>query len=145
MCVQLTRQSYEKLIKQLIFIDENQTEIGAAAQEFVQPGSRRFLKDYIRAVESILADIEIVEYNPGAASLPFVLIGSDFVLTGQDRTGHDCHITADLYEQPAAKTRNIYAFSEIGLELLMKTESESCVVNLGHGWGEYTVHSIRMS
>lgn len=116
---------------------------------FSKPGTQKYLKSYIHTVESILADIVIVDEIRDSSDtntmLPFIIIESDFTLVDKNNINYCCHITSDIYEEASGISKNIYAFSETGLELLMKEECSSCIVDLGNGFGEYMINSIKIS
>jgi hypothetical protein len=152
MSIQLKKQSYEKLIRQLIFVEENRAEIISMLLNkklfLSKTGIQKYLKGYIHAVESILADIvivdEIQDFSNANTILPFIVIESNFTLADKNNINHYCHLASDIYEETAEIIQNIYTFSETGLELLMKEERSSCIIDLGNGLEEYTINSIRM-
>ncbi len=153
MSIQLIRASYEQMIKQLIYIDENRKDITdtlLANKLFLsKSGAHKYLKGYVHAVEAILADISVVEQICDFSGmrngfLPFVIIDSDVTLTDKNSEAYCCHLTSNIYEQSSGSARMIYAFSESGLELLLKENDATCIMDIGKGYGEYTIHSVKV-
>jgi hypothetical protein len=150
MGINLKRHSYEQLIRQLIFIDENKTDIINVLlnkkQFFSKSGVQKFLKDYVTAIESLLANINALNDNNLDLNdcLPYIIIGSDFTLIDTFNIKRFCHLSSDLYRKDFGITKNIYAFSETGLELLMKKKDEKCFLDFGNGISEFRVNSISL-
>ena len=152
MVIQLKKESYEKLVKQLIFIDENKDEIKEELLNkkiFLSKSvAQNFLKGYVNAIESIFANISVVDndlFLIDKNQMPFIIINSNFTLVDKNNLNYYCHLTTDIYEQASGIIINIYAFSELGIELLLKEKGTACNLNLGNEICEYRINSISMS
>lgn len=152
MAIQLKKQAYEKIIRHLVFIEENKNDImdtllhnGTFSSKLT---SHSFIKSYIKRIEAVLTNITLVEqemFSEDYNSLPFIIIGSSFTLIDKSKTRHFCCLTSDIYGKTAGAVNNIYAFSESGVEILMKEKNASCILDLGGGFGEYVINSITVS
>jgi hypothetical protein len=154
MAIELNKTAFEKLIGQLILIEENKSDIEHFLLQnklfYSRPDIRKFFKMYMQKVESLLSDVVIINDCKDFSTLhgnrlPFLVIDSCFTLKDKCNNNHYCHLTGDIYVNASGIFKNIYAFSESGLELLMKEEKDLCSVDLGNGFGEYRINSIRMS
>ncbi len=153
MAIELKKQSYEKLIKQLIFLEENSGDITEALlkdQLFASEIEiQKFLREYANKVESVIAHVVIVN---GAGDLsvihqnlfPFVVIDSCFTLKDRSNNNYYCRLTPIPHENAVGISHNIYAFSLSGLRLLLREKNDLCSVDLGGGYEEYLVNSIRL-
>lgn len=119
MVIELKKDDYEKLIGQLIFIEENKGDIEQLLISNKLFSSRtdiqKYLRYYTKKVESILPDVVIVNNAESFTFhnnfLPFVVIGSCFTLKDKDGINHYCYLTPNLYENISGFF-HIYAFSE---------------------------------
>ena len=153
MIIELKKQPYEKLIQQLIFLEENSEDIKETlvSEKLFSSKSdvQKYLKGYINKIESVIGHVVIVNSAddfPAANknSFPFIVIGSSFTLKDRNNNNYYCSLTSDLYENAAGISQSIYAFSAFGFNLLLKEKDEYCSVNLGGGFEEYLINSIRL-
>lgn len=152
--IELKKHSYESLIQQLIFLEENSRDIEQTlVNGNIFPSGQevqRFLKKYAKKVESVFAHVQIVNGTDDFSSFnknlfPFIVIGSCFTLRNSSNHNFYCRLTSDIYENASGISHNIYAFSRSGLSLLLKEKDEYCTVDLGGGMNEYVINSIRLS
>lgn len=153
MIIELKKQPYEKLIKQLIFLEENSEDIKKALVSDKLFASKsdvqRFFKAYTSKIESIFAHVVIINDSDDFPAVhkklfPFIVIDSSITLKDKNNNNYYCRLTCDIYENAAGIYHNIYAFSESGINLLLKEKGEMCSVNLGGGFEEYLINSIRL-
>lgn len=146
----LDRASYENLIKQIVFIEENIEGIcrAAAATGFFASAAaaEEFFNEYIGKVESLFKDIKIVEkealrLSAGQDGLPFIVLDSSFTLAGAD-TREYCHLSPEVWRKGKGPVKHLYFLSDAGLKLLLKQQGESVETDIGEGIAEYRVGSI---
>ncbi len=150
--IRLEQASYEKLIRQLIYIDENINEIAAQAEaaRFFSTGKRAkwFFEEYIGRVESLFRETEIAEKGGEKDvyinSLPFIVLDSIFTLIDAKKRIRLCHMTHDPLSESKKSAIEIYFLSEAGCALLMKRTGEKALMDIGKGFLKYKVNSIYM-
>lgn len=153
MAIELKKSAYEKLIKQLIFIEENKEDLEGLLINNGLFDSRsdiqKYFRYYMKKVESILTHAVTIDdcedFSMNRNILPFIVLDSCFTLKDKNGKNYYCYLTSDIYEKAPGIFHNIYAFSESGLDLLMKEKTDLCFVDLGNGFKEYVINSIKMS
>ncbi len=154
MRLRFERAPYEKLIQQIVYMEEYINDIASRAAEAklfrTEKRAQWFFEEYIGEVESLFRQAEIIddartESKNGLNSLPFIVLDSSFILVDSKNRLCFCHMAYDVMAERKRSVNNIYFLSGAGRALLLKKEGESVKTNLGNGPKEYTVNSINMN
>jgi len=144
----LQRSSYEKLIGQTVYIEENIPNIQDAIEKSKMLTSKTdaklYFEKYIKKIEALFENITVVDDNERQNRIPFVVLDSSFTLRDSNDRVYYCHL---IYDNTWGGNRNlhqIYFLSETGMALLLKAEGNSVSVNMGNGYSEHKISSIRI-
>ena len=144
----LQRSSYEKLIGQTVYIEENTASIQETLVRSKilnsKTDAKLYFEKYIKKVETLLENITVVDDNERQNRIPFVVLDSSFTLRDSNDRVYYCHL---IYDNTWGGNRNlhqIYFLSETGMALLLKAEGNSVSVNMGNGYNEHKISSIRI-
>ena len=150
MRLRLERAPYEKLIQQMVYIDENISDIALKAADtrlFVtRKRAELFFKEYVSELESLLRGAKIVDSpeENGVNSLPFIVLGSSFTLIDRQRHIKQCHMAYDVLSDRKCDVSEIYFLSGAGRSLLWKEVGDSVKTDIGAGLTDYRVHTIKI-
>jgi transcription elongation GreA/GreB family factor len=144
----LQRSSYEKLIGQTVYIEENTPSIQETLVRSKilnsKTDAKLYFEKYIKKVETLFENITVVDDNERQNRIPFVVLDSSFTLRDSNDRVYYCHL---IYDNTWGGNRNlhqIYFLSETGMALLLKAEGNSVSVNMGNGYSEHKISSIRI-
>jgi transcription elongation GreA/GreB family factor len=144
----LQRSSYEKLIGQTVYIEENTPSIQETLDRSKilnsKTDAKLYFEKYIKKVETLFENITVVDDNERQNRIPFVVLDSSFTLRDSNDRVYYCHL---IYDNTWGGNRNlhqIYFLSETGMALLLKAEGNSVSVNMGNGYSEHKISSIRI-
>jgi transcription elongation GreA/GreB family factor len=144
----LQRSSYEKLIGQTVYIEENTPSIQETLVRSKilnsKTDAKLYFEKYIKKVETLFENITVVDDNERQNRIPFVVLDSSFTLRDSNDRVYYCHL---IYDNTWGGNRNlhqIYFLSETGMALLLKAEGNSVSVNMGNGYNEHKISSIRI-
>jgi len=144
----LQKSSYEKLILQMVYIEENTEAIQEAIMESGLGTSKAdielYFEKYIKRIEALLKEIHIAGHGERLNRLPFVVLDSSFTLRDANNKVYYCHLSNDNNWEENRNLHQIYFLSETGLTLLLKKEGRSVHVDMGNGHMEHTISSIRI-
>jgi hypothetical protein len=145
----IQRTSYEKLIGQTVYIEENMPAIQEAAfgsrLMTSRAAIRLYFEKYINKVEALFRDVTVVDDSDGLNRIPFIVLGSSFTLRDRDRRVYYCHLTHDNTWEDSRNLRQLYFLSETGFSLLMREEGAVAAVNMGSGRLEHQVGPISIA
>jgi hypothetical protein len=144
----LQKTSYEKLIRQMVYIEENMQEIQDA---IIQSGIgtsaadvRLFFEKYIERTEALIRETAVTDRGERLNRIPFIVLDSSFTLRSADNRTFYCHLTSDNEWEGKKSLLKIYFLSETGLSLLLKKENGTVNVNLGSGYMDHGISSVRI-
>ncbi len=145
----LQKASYERLIGQTVYIEENIKSIEETllSSKLItsRDDFRYFFKRYIRKVEALFKSITVVDDKEKRLnSIPFIVLDSSFTLTDAKNRVYYCHMTYDNTWDGNRRIHQIHFLSETGLMLLLREEGSKATVNLGSGYLEHRISSIRI-
>lgn len=151
MNVILERDAYEKLIRQIVCIEEDLDGIAQRAADAklfrTQKRARWFFEEYVKEVESLFRSAEVIVKGTRCDiyvnKLPFIVLGSSFTLTDDKKGIRMCRMSYDALPESSGLI-DIYFLSEAGRALLMKEEGGCVSAALGSRPREFTVSSISM-
>ncbi|MDD5016517.1 MAG: hypothetical protein PHO15_00280 [Eubacteriales bacterium] len=153
MKILLHKSSYEKLIKQVLYIEENmdglldtclRNEDFSSAEK-----ARRFFMNYINRIESLFKELQVVDnmktqIDSQVNLLPFIVVDSHFTLSDKENRRYFCHLSYDNIWDRKNPTVQLFFLSETGLRLLSKEGGHTVYVDIGLGASKYTISSIRI-
>jgi transcription elongation GreA/GreB family factor len=144
----LQRLSYEKLIGQIVYIEENLSSI---LEDLIRSGilpskteAQIYFEKYIKKVEAMFEGITIVDDKDCPNRIPFVVLDSSFTLRDINNRVYYSHLTYENVWGGIGNLYQIYFLSEAGIALLLKAEGDSISVNMGSGYLEHKISSIRI-
>ncbi len=145
----LQKSSYERLIGQTVYIEENLKSIQETLLSSKLITSRNvidcYFKKYIRKVEALFETITVVDdKETRLSSIPFIVLDSSFTLADSNNRVYYCHMTYDNTWDENRSIHQIHFLSETGLKLLLKEEGAKATVNMGSGYMEHKIRSIRI-
>lgn len=144
----LQKSSYEKLIGQTVYIEENMPSIQETLVESKiltsETDARLYFEKYIKKVEALFQNITIVDYHERINRIPFVVLESSFTLRDSNDRVYYCRLIHDNTWGGNRHLHEIYFLSEIGMTLLLKAEESTVTLNMGIGYLEHKISSIRI-
>lgn len=124
----LQRSSYEKLIGQTVYIEENLSNIQESLVKnkilTSKESAEFFFSNYIKKVESLFEETTVVDEEDRLNRIPFVVLESSFTLSDIKNKVYYCHLTHDITWDRNRNLHQLYFLSEAGLTLLSKQEGE---------------------
>lgn len=151
MSLAMQREQYENLIKQIVYLEENISEISREAADAgyfaSEAAAGEFFGEYVGKVESLFKDLKIVEKEAFRGDtklnrLPFIVLDSSFTLTRGGSVRDFCHLSYEIYRDSKCPVKHIYFLSEAGIALLLRQSGERVQTDIGEGLCEYIVGSI---
>lgn len=144
----LQRSSYEKLIGQTVYIEENMPGIQETLVRSKiltsKTDAKIYFEKYIKKLEALFEEITIVDDKDRSNRIPFVVLDSSFTLRDINNRVYYCVLTCDNTWRGNSNLHQIYFLSETGMTLLLKSEGDSVSVNMGNGYHEHKISSIRI-
>lgn len=144
----IQRSSYEKLIGETVYIEENMPSIQETLVKSKiltsKTDARLYFEKYIKKVEALFEDITVVDDNERLNRIPFVVLDSSFTLRDSNDRVYYCHLIYDNTWGGNRHLHEIYFLSETGMTLLLKEEGSTVTLNMGNGYLEHTISSIRI-
>lgn len=141
--VLLTKDAFKKLIKDLIYIEENKNLL--IDDYFLKSAPQKFeinqvITSYILQVDNLIKKIEVSQ--DAKNEIPFVLIGSKVYLQDLDKK----QSTILTIVMPLQEAEGYYAsfISPIGSSLLLKRVGEEITINTPNGVVHYKIISVTL-
>lgn len=148
MSIVLQKTSYEKMIGQTVYIEENMPHIQETLVKSKMLNSKTdvqlYFEKYIKKVEALFEEIVAIDGFDRSNRIPFIVLDSSFTLRDAKNRVYYCHLSYDNTWNGKENLRQIYFLSETGLILLSKEEGSLVNVNMGHGYIEHKISSIRI-
>ena len=153
MKVVLSEAGYERLIEQLLKINENIEDIidtySQNSNFFSKKEIKQSIKNHITKVETLFEDLQVSKGVEKFDSyrineLPFIVLGSYFSLIGVKEIDFNCYLSSDNIWNRKNSYIQIFYLSETGFNLLGKEVGESVNIDIGDGEHEYLIKSIRI-
>jgi hypothetical protein len=144
----LQRESYEKLIGQIVYIEENMQNFQDALIKSkllaTRTDARLYFENYIKKVEALFEDISITMDRERQNRIPFIVLGSSFTLCDINNRVYYCHLAYDNLTGESRSLHQIYFLSEAGITLLSKSDGSTVTVNMGKGYLRHKISSVRI-
>ena len=150
MNAQLNKAAYEKLINQVIFVEENINDIVDGAMESGRFSSRfvaqRFFQRYIGTIEALFPNISVIEEKSvlNMNRLPYITLDSQFTLFDKSSARFFCHLSMEYDWDRNNANIPVYFLSAAGIDLLCKRPRAIVCTDIGMGAQDYTIGSITM-
>ncbi len=154
--VTLTRPVFEKIVEQLVYIEENMNEIielHSPVTEDERESLKAYLLSYVGKMEEVLEKIRVVpnifkrdtgpEPIENINRFPFAIIGSTVVLEDSDTKEKVRYRIAFPYENSTAY--DISFLSGTAKALLLKETGRSVCINTREGEKKYRILSISLN
>lgn len=149
----MQRSAHEKLISQVLFIEENidyMQDMGLENKAFsTKEDIRLFFNDYIKKTEMLFEEIYIDNSDHPKANehlnhLPFIVLDSWFTLCDKDNRFTYGYLSRDNVWDGRKDIYQLYFLSEAGLALLLKEVGSIVHINIGKGYADYKITSVKM-
>lgn len=141
--VLLSKSTFDNLVKHLGNIEDGKNEL--VEQYFPQSTNERddferFLGDYIGTIDKLIKNAS--KSTKVAASLPFVIIGSEVTVKNLDNDR--VHTFRLVLSSQGNKRGEVSCFSPVGKSLLLKRVSDQVTVKAPAGEFHYLIESIQV-